>query len=230
MKKLIVLTGIVLFLSSCQSDTEKTMTVTGNIKGLKKGKLYLQHVSDTLLVALDSLEIEGDGNFMFKTEIESPELFYLYLNKKDNNDVNDRIPFFGEPGTITIQTNWNTFDANAKISGSKSHKKFEEYKEVMSNINKKGLEILLGTSQTKEALDQATIDSLERLGARNTQRGYAFAINFALNNKDSYVAPYIALKEIPDANTIYLDSILSVLTPEVAASKYGRGLQAYLEK
>lgn len=230
MKKVLVLFVFTVLLISCASESENTMMVTGNIKGLKKGTLYLQHIPDSTLVTMDSLLIDGDGSFTFKTPLESPEVFYLYLDKKDNNDINDRITFFGEPGIITINTTWNTFDTQANITGSESHTKLEEYREVMSNINKKNMEIMMGASQAEKPLDSLALDSLQRLSMRNTQRGYAFAINFALNNKDSYVAPYIAVKEIPEANVKYLDSIARVLPKEIYSSKYGKELQALLEQ
>ncbi len=85
-------------------------------------------------------------------------------------------------------------------------------------------------AQANGDVSQISIDSLENISNRNLQRGYAFAINYALNNKSSYIAPYVALKEIPDANTKYLDSIYSVLSPEVAASKYGKELASLLGK
>ena len=218
-------------LASCGTkDTENTMTVTGKVKGLKKGTLYLQHIPDTSLVVIDSLKIEGDGNFTFKTELESPEIFYLYLNKKDNNDINDRITFFGEPGTITINTNWNTFDTKAKIEGSESHKKLEEYRKVMSRFNTTNLEIMRAVYDPETPKDSLTQDSIQKASDRNLRRGYLFALNFALNNKESHIAPYIALKEVPDANKIYLDSINNSLSPEVANGKYGRALQEYLEE
>ncbi|MGB5458541.1 MAG: DUF4369 domain-containing protein [Eudoraea sp.] len=218
-------------LASCGTkDTENTMTVTGRVKGLKKGTLYLQHIADTSIVAIDSLKIEGDGNFTFKTELDSPEIFYLYLNKKDNNDINDRITFFGEPGTITINTNWNTFDTKAKIEGSESHKKLEEYRKVMSRFNTTNLEIMRAVYDPETPKDSLTQDSIQKASDRNLRRGYLFALNFALNNKESHIAPYIALKEVPDANKIYLDSINNSLSPEVANGKYGRSLQEYLEE
>ena len=219
-----------LFVVSCGDNPEETLIVTGTIKGLKKGTVYLQHITDSTLVSVDSVAINGDGNFTFKTALESPEIFYLYLDKKDNNDVNDRITFFAEPGTITINTDWNTFDTTAKITGSESNKILEQYRETMSGINKRNLEIMQEASRPDNALNQISIDSLQGISDRNTQRGYAFAINFALNNKDSYVAPYIALKEIPDANKKYLDSIYSVLSPEVSGSKYGKELALLLKK
>lgn len=220
---------LAVLLGSCNGTTEETLIVTGKIKGLKKGTLYLQRVPDSSLVTVDSVAINGDGNFTFKTRLESPEIFYLYLDKKDNNDINDRILFFAEPGTTTITTDWNTFDTTAKITGSKSQEKLEEYRKTMSNINKRNMEIMLKASQSDPQLNQVSIDSLQNISTRNTQKGYAFAINFALNNKDSYIAPYIALKEIPDANKKYLDSIYKVLSPEVSSSKYGEELALLLK-
>ena len=230
MKKLAFILATLLLVISCGTDKKDNLVVTGKVKGLKKGTLYLQHVMDTALVTVDSLEIDGDGSFSLSAQLESPELFYLYLDKKDNNDINDRITFFAEPGTITINTDWNTFDTTAKISGSPSHEKLEEYRKALSTINLRNMEIMLEASQSEKPLDQASIDSLERVSSMNTKRGYAYSINFALNNKDSYIAPYIAAKEIPDANIKYLDSIYNVLTPEVAKSKYGKELKKLLEE
>jgi len=230
MRKFFVLLIIVGIGFSCQGEKEEnTMTVTGNIKGLKKGMLYLQHIKDSSLITLDSLEISGDGSFSLKTKLESPEIFYLYLNKKDNNDINDRISFFGEPGVITINTSWNTFDLNATIEGSPSQKKWEEYKETMSQFNKRNLELMRLATNTELALDTLQLDSIGKLSDKNVLRGYIFAINFALNNTDSYVAPYIAMNEVADANKIYLDSIAKAMTPEVAESKYGRALKSHIE-
>lgn len=228
MKQFLYLCSLAILMVSCSNNTEQTVTVTGTVKGLKKGTLYLQHIPDSLLVTIDSLEIDGDGNFTFKTALESPELFYLFLNKKDNNDVNDRLSFFAEPGTVNISTNWDTFDTRAKISGSKTHEKLEEYRKVMSQNNLRGLTLAQLAANPNGELSQQEVDSLEQLYTRSIQRNYVFAINFALNNKDSYIAPYIAIKEIPEANIKYLDSIASVLPPNVRDSKYGKELSSFL--
>lgn len=230
MKNVLFFVSIFLLLISCgDDDSENTMIVSGNVKGLKKGTLYLQHIPDSTLVTLDSLVVDGDGSFSFKTDIESPEIFYLYLNKKDNNDINDRITFFGEPGQINITTSWNTFDINAKIKGSETHEILEEYRKVMSRFNSKNLEFMQLAANTENPLDSLQMDSIQRQSDKNIQRGYAFALNFALNNKDSHVAPYIAVTEVADANIKYLDSIYGSLIPEVANAKYGVALRNHLE-
>ena len=216
----------ILLFASCEKKTENTMTISGSIDGLKKGTLYLQRTQDSTLVTLDSVLVKGDGAFSFSQDIESPEVFYLYLDKADNNDVNDRITFFGEPGEISINTSWNTFDTKSKITGSKSQVKFAEFQAILSNFNKKEL-VLFQEILSKQ--DSVKLDSLQKLRTANILRRYQYILNFGLTNPDSYVTPYVTLTEAPDANPKYLDSIYNSLNPEVANSKYGKRLNTYLE-
>ncbi len=228
MKKIIFIVLLSIAISSC-GDSENTMNVSGTVKGLKKGTLYLQKAIDTALVTIDSIQIEGNGDFTFKTEIESPDIYYLYLKKEDNNTINDRITFFGEPGNITINTSWNTFDANAKIEGSASTKKLEEYKSIMSKFNTKSFEYIGAINSPDIINNEAAKDSIIALNNKNNLKGYLYTLNFALNNKDSYVTPYIALTEAADVNVKYLDSIHKSLVPKVANSMYGKKLKAHIE-
>jgi hypothetical protein len=216
----------VLILASCkQSPTENTMALSGQIKGLKKGVLYLQHIPDSTLVVIDSVLINGNGNFSFKTELESPEVFYLYLVKKDNNDINDRITFFGEPGIISINTQWNSFDLDPDIKGSISHEKFVEYRSMMSKFNIQDISLLEQAFKANSSNNQQLFDSIQILSERNTLRSYLFTLNFAMNNSDSYVAPYVVITDVSNANVKFLDSIYKKLSPEVAISKYGKSLK-----
>lgn len=229
MRKYITVITLVLFLLSCGGKSENTMTVSGTIDGLKKGTLYLQHINDSSLATIDSLELRGDGSFSFSHKIESPQLFYLYLKKADNNDINDRITFFGEPGEIFIKTKWNTFDAMPEISGSKSHEIYSKCQEMLSQFNKRELELSRASLSQEIQNDSVAFDSIVELSNKNIITKYRYVLNFALNNPDSYVTPYLALHEASDANPKYLDSINRALVPEVAQSKYGRALNAYVQ-
>ncbi|MCG5643417.1 DUF4369 domain-containing protein [Flavobacteriaceae bacterium LSUCC0859] len=223
---LIALLSLVL-LANCTSEPSKnTMMVSGNIKGLKKGTLYLQHIPDSTLVALDSVVLEGSGDFSFDVSLDSPEVFYLYLDKKDFNDLNDRITFFGEPGSINIQTKWNSFDIDPEITGSKSQEKLIEYRGMMSKFNIEEMRIMEAAFKASSEQNSQALDSLQKASDRNTLRSYLFALNYAMNNADSYVAPYVAVTDVSDANPKFLDSIYNKLSPEVAASKYGKLLEA----
>ena len=229
MKYLSLFLFTAILICSCGNTDEMTMEVSGSIKGLKKGTLYLQKVQDSTLVSLDSLEMRGNGDFEFHTSLESPEIFYLYLQKADNNDINDRITFFGEPGKIKIKTIWNAFDSKAVIEGSESQKKLEEYQEVMSRFNAKNLEQLQAASDPELFNDPVALDSLQKANEKNIKRSYLYALNYALSNTESHIAPFIALSEVADANVMYLDSIYNSLAPDVAQGKYGKALKKHLE-
>ena len=229
MKNISLLGLLCLLIIACSTKvTENTMVVTGNVKGLKKGTIYLQKIKDTTLISVDSLVINGDGNFTLSTELESPEIYYLYLDKVDNSDFNDRITFFAEAGNITMNTTWDNFAADHKIEGSETQKKFEEFYENMSKFNTKSLEIANRTMQPEYINDSIAKDSLIQLSNRNTTRAYLYALNYSLNNKDSYIAPYLALTEVPNANVKYLDSIYNSLADSVAVSKYGKKLKEHI--
>ncbi|BDW91505.1 DUF4369 domain-containing protein [Allomuricauda sp. XS_ASV26] len=229
MKRILFVLLFGITLVACEKSTENTMIVNGNIKGLKKGTLYLQKLQDSTIANVDSLEIKGDGKFSFSTEVGDPEVFYLYLKKEDNNDINDRINFFGESGTIVINTAWNTFDTDVKISGSKSHEKLLEFYDMVSKFNIRELALAQQAVLPEYQEDSVALDSIQSLINKNTVSRYRYALNFGLNNGDSYATPYIMLTEAREANPKYLDSIYKGLSPEVAASKYGKKFKDFLD-
>lgn len=230
MRRFLLLSVFSLLVLSCGEEKNSNMTVSGNIKGLKKGKLFLQQFQDSTLVNLDSLEIKGDGAFSFDHFIDSPEVLYLYLDKEDNIDINDRITFFAEPGEIIINTSWKTFDLDPEITGSGSHEKLEEFNSMLSRFNIKELELSQKMALPEVEEDSLAIDSIQELLRRNVIRKYQYMLNFGLNNRDSYATPYIMLVEANRANPKYLDSIYNQLSPEVLDSKYGREFKDFLGK
>ena len=221
---------LVIMVSSCKKEPQENMLITGEVKGLKKGTLYLQQYQDSSIVVLDSLEIKGDGKFSFSQHVDSPDIFYLYLNKKDNNQVNDRITFFGEEGTITVNTAWNTFDTQVNISGSKSHEKLQEFQEMVSQFNIRELLLAQKAGLPQIQDDPNALDSLQGLIDQNTINRYRYALNFGFNNGNSYATPYIMLTAASEANPKYLDSVYRSLSPEVASSKYGKAFREFLDQ
>ena len=231
MKKILLSFLLIGLVIACSSTEEKNkMIVTGQVEGLKKGTLYLQNIPDSTLTTIDSIVVKGDGAFHFETEMESPQIYYLYLDKSDNNEFNDRITFFGEPGTVTINTKWNTFETKADIQGSETQEKMEEYHEIMTKFHNQSLDLMRVASQPEIQADSMAIDSLQQLSDKVILRGYLYTLNFALSNNDSYLSPYLALTEVANANPVYLDSIYNSLTPEVAESKYGKMLKERLSE
>ncbi|HSN47973.1 MAG TPA: DUF4369 domain-containing protein, partial [Flavobacterium sp.] len=229
MKKTIIAFVTLLILSSCNKDESKTnLHLTGNIKGLKKGTLYIQRVVDTSLVAIDTLIIDGNSKFETDLNLESPEMLYLFLDRGVSNSMDNNLLFFAEPGTINIDTNLDSFIASAKITGSKNQDIYEEYKKINTRFRDQNLDIIQQKFNALKSNNLKAVDSLNASQESNTKRKYLFGTNFALNNRDYEVSPYIALSDIYDINVKYLDTIQKAMSPKVAKSLYGKKLTEYV--
>ena len=199
------------------------MHVSGRVDGLRKGTLFLQKVLDSTLVNIDSIVINGNPEFNFKTKIESPEIYYLYLNKDDGDTLNDRVMFFAEKGEIIINTLLKTFESSAKVSGSENQELLQEYRKIARQFNAKNLDYIKAyINNAKSANDSRSSDSIQKEMDNLLKRRYLYALNFASTHGDNVIAPYIALTEVSDANIKYLDTVASKLTEEVKSSKYGK--------
>ena len=229
---LIILLSSLMF--SCnqneKSNFEDLMIVKGSIRGLRKGKLYLQRIKDTMLINLDSAYVDGSPQFSFQTPIKSAEVFYLYLNKDDGDSLNDRILFFGEKGIIEINTILKTFESSAKISGSKNQELLQKYQSMSRKFNNKNLDLLKDLYMAKGKKQIERVDTLEKKIASLLNRRYLYTINFAAQNPDQNIAPYLAITQVYDANLTLLDSIATKLTSAVKESKYGIEFLNLLEK
>jgi len=228
-KSIIAFIAIVLLTVSCdKKESTDSLHLTGNIKGLKEGTLYIQKYNDTALIAIDSIKIDGNSAFESTIKLESPEMLYLFLDRGVTNSLDNNIMFFAEPGNINIDTNLDNFIYGAKVTGSKNHELYEEYQKVNSRFKDESLSLIEAKFKALKRQDQKAIDSIMAKGDSNIKRKYLFATNFAINNKDHEIAPYIALAEIYDINIKFLDTIQKSMTPKVANSLYGKKLTKYV--
>ena len=229
MKKSIIAFVTLIVLASCNTNESKgNVHITGNIKGLKKGTLYIQRVVDTSLVAIDTINIDGSAAFESNLDLQSPEMLYLFLDRGVSNSLDNNLPFFAEPGNITIETTLDRYLSDAKITGSKNQEIYEEYKKINSRFTDENLSLIEKKFNAIKSQNTKAIDSLRAKQDSNIKRKYLFATNFALNNRDFDVSPYIALSEIYDINVKYLDTIQKAMSPKVAKSLYGKKLTKYI--
>ncbi len=225
MKK-IAFSLLILFVFSCGKE-QHDLTVKANIKGLKKGTVYLKKANDSALIIVDSLVINGNSEFELYSDLESPEVFYLFLDKNDNQER--KLPFFGSKGITEINTSVKNYELDAKIIGSEQQKVLEEYRLVISRFNNRNLDLIKENYEAQIAGDTVKHLALQTENNNLIKRKYLYTVNFAINNKDSEVSPYLALTEIYDANVKWLDTINNSLTPKVKDSKYGKELQAFID-
>lgn len=229
MKKVVVLLITILTIAAC-SKKESNLTVTGNVKGLKKGTIYLQKIDDTLLINVDSVTIQGDANFVLKDFISSPQIMYLTLDKVDNENYDDRIEFFAEEGEMTINTTLKNFAGDAIIEGSANQIKLAEFRKMMKQFNDQNLDLIQDNFEAQREGNEELLLETNKKYESLLKRKYLYTVNYAINNKDLELAPYLALSEVFDANIKYLDTIYNSLTPEVQKSKYGENLKDFLKE
>ncbi len=203
------------------------MIVQGQIKGLKKGTLYLQKMKDTLLVSVDSINLLGSDKFTLTDNVTSPVLYYLTF---DGNTTDKRILFFGEQGVITINDNVDKFGYTPEISGSKNQELLDKYNKVKRQFQNQRLEFVKKDFDAKKANDIDLVAQLEKDNLKLSKRRVLYTTNFALNNADSEVAPYIALTEMYDASIKILDTVNNTLSNKVKNSDYGKRFQEYLNE
>lgn len=230
MKKLAVLVIALCCFAACSKKDESNLNITGKVQGLKKGTLYLQKVEDTSLVTMDSIVIQGNPDFSLSAHIETPQILYLYLDKPGSSPYDDHILFFAEPGEMVINTTLQNFNTDAVVEGSNNQKKLMEYRQMMQRFNDRNLELIQNHFKAQQENDSELVDSTAKEYDNLLRRKYLFTVNFALNNKDLEVAPYLAISEIHDANIKYLDTIYKSLDPEIQESLYGQSLQSYLKE
>lgn len=217
---------ISIFLLVACSQTSKKMTVSGTIKGLQKGTLYLQHVKEANYITLDSLVMNSKTSFELGCDLKEAEMLFLSLSK----DVNaDRISFFGSNGETKINTTLKRFKFDAQIDGGDQQELLESYYESMKRFKDQKLEFIKDKIIAQKDLNLELAEEIQMKIDNVLTRSYLYSINFAINNKQSQVAPYIAVAQVYDANVKYLDTINSVLPKNIANSKYGIILRDYIK-
>ena len=225
MKQLFILLLGLLIVSCGKEQPQHEFTLKGYVKGLKKGTVYLQRQQDTMMVTLDSLEIQGDPNFELHYDLNEPEVLFLKLDKNDNDE--GTVVFFANKGITEVNTTLKNFNYDAVVKGSEQQEVLEEYLVMMSKFNDRNLEIIQESLEASKAND--TTVSFEENYNKLLRRKYLYTINFAVNNSDSEVAPYLAISEVPNTSIKFLEDIYNALSDEIKSSKYGVQLKELIE-
>lgn len=229
MKKIsIALVAASLLFACSEKKSENNLHLTGTIKGLKKGTLYVQREKDNKLVAIDTIKIEGNSSFETDIELKSPEMLYLFLDRGVTNSMDNNLYFFAEPGNVNIETNLENYLADAKVTGSKNQDLYYDFKKIDRRFQEENLTLIEKKFNAQKNNNAKEVDRIINLQESNIKRKYLHAANFAINNKEYEVAPYIALSEIYDINLKYLDTIQKSMSPKVAKSLYGKKLTDYI--
>lgn len=231
MRKIFVLSLVLISIFACtKKETTGNLHLTGNVEGLGQGKLYISKIQDSTLVVLDSITIKGKSNFESFLNIDGPEVLYLFLDRGQTQSIDNSIPFFAEPGEMSINTKLKEFFNAAKITGSKNHELWSEFSKLNQRFTEDNLDLIEKRLQNEINFSQERQDSIDKAYEKLIKRKYLYVVNYAMNHADHEIAPYLALTEIADVNVMYLDSIANKMSPEVSESKYGKILKEHIKE
>ena len=225
MKKFIFPFICALLVTSCSADKNGSMLVQGTIKGLQKGTLHLQKFQDTLLVSVDSIQLNGKNTFVLSHDIQEPEIFYLTLDKKED----EKIEFFGEQGTITINSKLERFSTSAQVSGSAINDLMMTYRDMIGQFSDKQLDLLKESFDAKKAEDEELTVILDLEMERLEKNRLRYSATYAIKHADSELAPFIALTDLYDAHISLLDTVNNSLSERVKQTKYGVKLDEFIK-
>lgn len=223
----IITSIIIIMVTACSNKKQGNLIVQGKIKGLKKGKLYLQKKKDTITVTVDSILINEEKNFVLSDNIKEPEIYFLTF---DGNTTNKHIMFFAEPGEITINDKIEEYGFKPLITGSKNQEVYEKFKLTDQKFKEQRLSFIAKSLEAQAKKDTTEIKKTEKDYNRMIRRRFLYATNFAVTHADYEVAPYIALTELFEANIYLLDTINNSLSDKVKNSLYGKKLNKYIKK
>lgn len=230
MKHLLPIIIVTFILTSCQNKNNN-LFITGDITGLKKGTLYLQKIGDSSLVNIDSIQISGSSEFAFSTFIKEPQMMFIELERYNGDDYAELVNFFAEPGELHLTTSLKNYGMDLKIvSEFENQKKLEEYEEVVKRFNDQRLELIEANFEASRAQNESKLDSLNKTFNSILRRKYLYTVNFALNNKNLEISPYVILSEAFDANVKYLDTVYNSLEKPIQKSIYGKELKKLIEE
>jgi len=228
MKSYISIFLVLFILLGCSNESD-TFKLTGEINGLRKGALFLQKIVDTSYVTIDSIRVLGDSEFEFKADLEEPEVLFLAMQFDDSVGTTKRISFFAEPKPMQLHSTLKNYELDIAVKGSVNQEKWEDYQKLMARYNDKYLTLVQEQFDAMKSGSDSLIKNAELKQQRLVASRYLATVNYAKNNNDYEIAPYLMLAEIYDANIKYHDTIYKLLPQKIKDSKYGKALESYIE-
>lgn len=153
MKKVILLVAVALVSFACNNLAEGEYVITGNIKGMKTGLIFLEKQSPMGMgyQAIDTVKIE-DGKFEIKGKTGEPEIHFIQIDK-----VNGKLPLILEGGEIAVEVDKDTL-MKSKISGTYNNEEFTKFNAESTKIQKNmQKEVMAFQTKNKAIIEQAQL-------------------------------------------------------------------------
>lgn len=131
MKKLVLLAGILVFVTACNQLKDNEFLIKGKINGVTDGKkVYVEVPTETGSTFKDTGVVKK-GNFELKGTIEGMELAFIRVEEQEFN-----LPIILENGEITAIINKDTIQKSS-VTGTKNNDLFQKFNDDSKVISEK---------------------------------------------------------------------------------------------
>ena len=225
MKYLLVL---FFFVFSCTKiDNENHFSLNLEIEGLKKGIIYLEKISDSSMVVIDSVSYNGNNSIQFQGKIDEPEIMIISLTFENETDPK-RFPFFVEKSNIILKTRLKDFGFKVDSKGSKNDSIYRQYLEINKRFNNEKLDLISKSLGFQKSGNKDSIFFYDSKLVSVNKRQFLHNANFAMRYSNYEIAPYIAITDLRESSAI-LDTIYKSLGNGIKNSKYALELKTLID-
>lgn len=213
-----------VFFISCSSTNNFELEL--EIKGLKKGKVILSKVNDSIGVIIDSVIVKGDNLIKFKSNLSEPQILYVDLILNDGNSYKT-LSFFSEQKKIKIVSSLDKFGYEINVSGSKNDSLLRDYVAFNRKFNDQKLDLIKTSFEVNNRVDEDSLARIDETLFSLNKRQFLYNANFALRHSDFEISPYIAITDLKESKKI-MDTIYKSLSDGIKKSKYAKELKRLL--
>jgi len=221
MKNFYLVVIAMMVMAACNKPA--SYKVSGTIAGQDSGAVYLVKAEAGKALVVDTAMIKN-GQFIFKGNIDVPEVHYLRINDRDYF-----AQFFLENEDIKIEAYKDSL-GSSKVTGSPETDIFKSYLDELQLLNKKIRGFQESYSQAVATGNQDEIDRIKIELEANYDNMEVFAKNFVREHASSVVAPFITLSQLSQRlEYAELKELFDLFPPELEASVYMKELKKMVD-
>lgn len=194
-----VLSALVLL--STWGCSNNNVSLEGNVEGSEEGVLVLKRLDINRTSFVDSLEIDNNGNFHFRTHLEAPELFLL------SNEEGRMINLLLAPGDeIGLQTTSDSFDRGYLVQGSEESTNIRQLVERLQST-KDHLDSLSNEAAGLDNPQSEEMTSIRRAYAQELIDQKRFTIRYLMEHPGELSSVYALYQEYKEGVPVMGDEL-----------------------
>ncbi len=228
MKKILIFFALASYiLMGCDSENNEStagFAIDAEFAGVPDSvQIYLQLVENKDLKSIDSAYLV-DSRVSFKGELQSPQMVYLRVGESRK-----MVNFFGENSNISVRVNIDSL-AGAKITGSRVHDQFMDFKAYMRPIDERSEELDEAYQEARMNGDKEKMNDIIKQSDQLWSDQIDLVYSFLDDKYNSYISPFIIRQYLVfELDYEGLDSLLAKIGPDFHNSDDYKSLSDRLE-